>query len=81
MGSSKHATEAARSAIAARGPTRLQSGAIDRAVVVLFLAASLVGAIVGGRVAERRDPAALQRWFVVLLAVAACRAIRSALAL
>jgi len=62
--------------------TRLQSGSIDWSVVIPFLVASLVGVIVGGRVAGRRDPAALQRWFVVLLvAVATYTAIRSALAL
>lgn len=62
--------------------TRLQSGSIDWVVVIPFLVASLLGVIVGGRVAGRRDPAALQRWFVVLLvAVATYTAIRSALAL
>jgi uncharacterized membrane protein YfcA len=62
--------------------TRLQAGSIDWAVVVPFAAASIIGVVVGGRLAGRRDPSSLQRWFVGLLVVVATyTAVRSSLAL
>lgn len=62
--------------------TRLQSGTIEWRVVVPFTVASLVGVVLGGRLADRRSSSSLQRWFVVLLvAVAVYTAVRSVLAL
>lgn len=62
--------------------TRLQGGAIEWATVVPFTVASLIGVVIGGRLAGTRDPRALQRWFVRLLfAVAAYTAVQSALAI
>ena len=62
--------------------SRLDSGNIDWAVIIPFGIASLSGVLVGGRMAGRLEPDKLQRWFIVLLvAVAAYTAIRSAIAL
>ncbi len=62
--------------------TRLQAGSIEWGTVVPFTIASLLGVIVGGRLASTRDSCSLQRWFVALLvAVAAYTAVRSGLAL
>lgn len=61
--------------------TRLNAEAIDWAATIPFVAASLVGVMIGGRLAGRRDPHAMQRWFVALLAVVAVyTAIKSAVA-
>jgi uncharacterized membrane protein YfcA len=62
--------------------TRLQSGTIDWATVVPFTIASLIGVVIGSRLASTRDPSALQRWFVALLVVVAIyTAVRSGIAL
>ncbi len=62
--------------------TRLQPGSIEWATVVPFTLASLLGVIVGSRLASTRGSTSLQRWFVVLLVgVAFYTAIRSGLAL
>jgi uncharacterized protein len=62
--------------------TRLQPGSIDWGTVVPFTLASLLGVIVGSRLASTRDPISLQRWFVALLVVVAIyTATRSGLAL
>ena len=62
--------------------TRLQSGSIEWGTVLPFTVASLVGVILGSRLASTRDSSSLQRWFVVLLViVAAYTAIHSGLAL
>lgn len=62
--------------------TRLQTGSIEWGTVVPFAVASLIGVVVGGRLAATRDPSSLQRWFVMLLvAVAIYTAVRSGLAL
>jgi uncharacterized protein len=62
--------------------TRLQGGNIDWRTVVPFTAASLIGVVLGGRLAGRRDPSQLQRWFVALLVVvAAYTASKSGMAL
>ena len=62
--------------------TRLEAGAIEWHVVIPFTVASLIGVVVGGRLASTRDPTSLQRWFVgLLVAVAAYTAVRSAIAL
>jgi uncharacterized membrane protein YfcA len=62
--------------------TRLEPGAIQWGTVVPFTLASLLGVIVGSRLASTRDSTSLQRWFVVLLVfVAVYTAIRSGLAL
>jgi uncharacterized membrane protein YfcA len=51
-------------------------------VAVAGTVVSLVGVIIGTRLAGTRDSASLQRWFVVLLvAVATYTAVRSSLAL
>ena len=47
-----------------------------------FTAASLIGVVVGSRLASTRDSTSLQRWFVVLLVVVATyTAVRSGLAM
>lgn len=62
--------------------TRLQSGSIEWSTVIPFTLASLVGVVIGGRLARTRDSSSLQRWFVLLLvAVAIYTAVHSGLAL
>lgn len=61
--------------------TRLQSGSVEWGTVVPFTVASVIGVVIGGRLAGTRDPRTLQRWFVWLLfAVAGYTAVKSALA-
>jgi uncharacterized membrane protein YfcA len=61
---------------------RLGDGGIDWGVVVPFAVSSAAGVVVGGRLAGRRDPSALQQAFAVLLVVvAAYTAVTSLLAL
>ena len=62
--------------------TRLEAGAIEWHVVIPFTVASLIGVVVGSRLASTRDSTSLQRWFVgLLVAVAAYTAVRSVIAL
>jgi uncharacterized membrane protein YfcA len=62
--------------------TRLQAGAIEWGTVIPFTVASLIGVVVGSRLAGTRDSSSLQRWFVGLLVVVAVyTAVRSGLAL
>ena len=62
--------------------TRLQAGSIEWGTVVPFTVASLIGVMVGSRLASTRDSSSLQRWFVGLLVVVAVyTAVRSGLAL
>ena len=62
--------------------TRLEPGSIEWGTVVPFTLASLLGVIVGSRLASTRDSTSLQRWFVALLVVVATyTAARSGLAL
>lgn len=62
--------------------TRLQSGSIEWGAVIPFTIASLIGLVIGTRLASTRDSTSLQRWFVVLLlAVATYTAVQSGLAL
>lgn len=62
--------------------TRLQSGSIEWGTVVPFTVASLIGVVVGTRLAATRNPRSLQQWFVgLLLVVAIYTAVRSGLAL
>ena len=62
--------------------TRLEPGSIDWGTVVPFTLASLLGVIIGSRLASTRDSSSLQRWFVGLLVlVAIYTATRSGLAL
>jgi uncharacterized membrane protein YfcA len=62
--------------------TRLQTGSIEWATVIPFTLASLVGVVIGTRLAATKDSTSLQRWFVVLLvAVAIYTAIQSGLAI
>ncbi len=62
--------------------TRLQAGAIEWGTVIPFTVASLLGVVVGTRLAHTRDSTSLQRWFVGLLVVVALyTAARSGLAL
>lgn len=62
--------------------TRLQAGSIEWGAVVPFTVASLLGVIVGSRLASTRDSSSLQRWFVALLViVAGYTAVHSGLAL
>lgn len=62
--------------------TRLDAGAIEWGTVVPFTVASLIGVVIGSRLASTRDASSLQRWFVGLLVVVALyTAIRSGLAL
>jgi uncharacterized membrane protein YfcA len=62
--------------------TRLQGGAIEWGTVVPFTIASLIGVVVGSRLAGTRDSSSLQRWFIGLLVIVAVyTAVRSGLAL
>ena len=62
--------------------TRLQAGSIEWGTVIPFTVASLLGVMVGSRLASTRDSTSLQRWFVALLVVVALyTAGRSAIAL
>jgi uncharacterized membrane protein YfcA len=62
--------------------TRLQGGNIAWGTVVPFTVASLIGVVLGGRLAGRGNPALLQRWFVgLLVAVATYTAVKSGMAL
>ncbi len=62
--------------------TRLHAGAIDWGVVVPFTVTSVIGVAAGSRLAGRRDPSSLQRWFVgLLIVVALYTAVRSGMAL
>lgn len=62
--------------------TRLQPGAIEWGTVIPFTIASLVGVVVGSRLASTRESSSLQRWFVGLLVlVAAYTAVHSGVAL
>ncbi len=62
--------------------TRLQAGSIEWGTVVPFTVASLIGVVVGTRLAATRNPRSLQQWFVGLLVVVAIyTAVRSGLAL
>lgn len=62
--------------------TRLQTGSVDWGTVVPFTVASVIGVVIGTRLAATRDASSLQRWFVMLLvAVAVYTAVRSGLAL
>ncbi len=62
--------------------TRLQAGSIEWHVVIPFTVASLIGVMIGSRLAHTRDASSLQRWFVGLLVVVAIyTAVRSGLAL
>lgn len=62
--------------------TRLEAGAIEWGTVVPFTVASLIGVVVGSRLASTRDPRSLESWFVgLLVVVAGYTAIRSGLAL
>ena len=62
--------------------TRLQTGSIEWGTVIPFTIASLIGVVVGSRLAGRRHSSSLQRWFVGLLVVVAVyTAVRSGLAL
>jgi len=62
--------------------TRLQSGSIEWGTVIPFTIASLIGVVVGTRLASTRNPRSLQQWFVGLLVIVAIyTAVRSGLAL
>lgn len=62
--------------------SRLGAGDVDWAVVLPFAVSSMAGVIAGSRLAARRAPRQLQRWFVVLLVlVAVYTATSSAVAL
>ena len=62
--------------------TRLQTGAIEWGTVIPFTLASLIGVVIGTRLASTKDSTSLQRWFVVLLvAVATYTALQSGAAL
>ncbi|MGD9702275.1 MAG: sulfite exporter TauE/SafE family protein [Acidimicrobiia bacterium] len=62
--------------------TRLQSGSIEWGTVIPFTIASLLGVVIGSRLASTRDSSSLQRWFVALLVVVAVyTAVSSALKL
>jgi uncharacterized membrane protein YfcA len=62
--------------------TRMQAGSIEWGTVIPFTVASLLGVVVGSRLASTRDSASLQGWFVGLLVVVAdYTATRSGLAL
>lgn len=61
--------------------TRLQGGNVEWGTVVPFTVASLIGVVIGGRLAGSRNSTTLQQWFVGLLfSVAAYTAVKSALA-
>ena len=51
--------------------SRLDGGALDWAAIVPFTIASLIGVVIGGRLAGRVDANRLQRWFVFLLVAVA----------
>lgn len=51
--------------------TRLQAGSIEWGTIIPFTIASLLGVIVGSRLANTRDSCSLQRWFIALLVVVA----------
>lgn len=62
--------------------TRLPSGSLEWGTVVPFGVASLIGVLVGSRLASTGDPRLLQKWFTILLVVvAAYTATNSVLAL
>ncbi len=62
--------------------TRLQGGSIEWGTVIPFTIASMIGVLVGSRLASTRDSSSLQRWFVGLLVIVAVyTAVRSGLAL
>ncbi|NMD23323.1 MAG: sulfite exporter TauE/SafE family protein [Actinobacteria bacterium] len=62
--------------------TRLQAGSIEWGTVIPFTIASMIGVVIGSRLASTRDSSSLQRWFVgLLVVVAGYTAVRSALAL
>jgi uncharacterized membrane protein YfcA len=62
--------------------TRLDGGTIEWGTVIPFTIASLIGVVVGSRLASTRDSRSLQKWFVGLLViVAAYTAVRSVLAI
>ncbi len=62
--------------------TRLDGGTIDWGTVIPFTVASLVGVVVGSRLASTRDSRSLQKWFVGLLVIVAVyTAVRSGLAI
>lgn len=62
--------------------TRLQPGSIEWATVIPFTIASLIGVVIGSRLASTHDSSSLQRWFVGLLVVVAVyTAVRSGIAL
>ncbi|MGB8860074.1 MAG: sulfite exporter TauE/SafE family protein [Ilumatobacteraceae bacterium] len=62
--------------------TRLQAGSIEWGTVIPFTIASMIGVVIGSRLASTRDSTSLQRWFVGLLVVVAVyTAVRSGLAL
>ena len=62
--------------------TRLHAGSVEWGTVIPFTIASLIGVVVGSRLASTRDSSSLQRWFVGLLVVVAVyTAVRSGLAL
>ena len=50
---------------------RAGAGGVEWSVVVPFAVSSLAGVLVGGRLADRRDPSALQRAFAIMLVVVA----------
>ncbi len=62
--------------------TRLEAGSVEWGTVIPFTLASLLGVVIGTRLARTKDPTSLQRWFIVLLvAVATYTAVQSSLAL
>lgn len=62
--------------------TRLHNGHLEWRVIVPFTVASIVGVVIGGRLAGSRDASSLQRWFIGLLfVVAGYTAVKSGLAL
>lgn len=62
--------------------TRFQGDAIEWGTVIPFTIASMLGVIVGSRLASTRDSGSLQRWFVGLLVIVAVyTAVRSGIAL
>jgi uncharacterized membrane protein YfcA len=62
--------------------TRLDGGSIVWGTVIPFTIASLIGVVVGSRLASTRDSRSLQKWFVGLLVIVAVyTAVRSGLAI
>jgi uncharacterized membrane protein YfcA len=58
--------------------TRLETGAIEWGTVIPFTLASLIGVVIGTRLASAKESTSLERWFVVLLvAVATYTALQS----